>query len=232
MINRALRTVEGAIAGYLKQPLLRALAQMDPTNISGALDTFVAGRYEQLIQDRRRLFFEELDKGAELSPELVKSDEFLHCFDITFRAVERTQHAEKIRRFAQLLLGSVVGGTFTDVCDYEELMKVVDELSPREFKILMALEKYEQQYYRDGQFYNRRIGFEGKLHEIVAQELGVPVSEIDDDDLRGVVVRLNRTGCYALMGWRRGPAIDCRLTGVYFRLKRILQHSEGKSNEG
>jgi hypothetical protein len=212
---------------YLKNPVVRALAQLVPGGVGGAIDAYVAGRYDRMLEDRRRAFFESLDEGAQqLTPEVLESDDFLHRFDITLRAVHRTHRQEKIRLFARLFKSSMVDAAGVTVDEYEELLRILDELSIKDLKVLAALEEYEKRHYREGRFATED-SFEGVFQRIAAEALGLPPDELSDDELRGVVVRLNRTGCYALMGWRHGPAKDCSLTGIYRRLKQLVADESG-----
>lgn len=64
--------------------------------------------------------------------------------------------------------------------------------------------------------------FEGALQTVVEKHLGLEPGQLPDKELMGIVIRLNRTGCYTMMGWRKNPAKDCRLTDIYFKLKRLI----------
>ena len=222
------RAAESVANWYLKNPVVRALAQLIPAGAGGAIDAFVATRYEQMLENRRRLFFEELDRGErQLSPDVIESDDFLHCFDITLRSVHRSRREEKIRLLAKLLKATMIEGNAVEVDEYEELLQIVDELSVKDLKVLAALEEYEAHYYKNGRYAGERP-FEGVFHQIAAKHLSVAEGQVTDDELRGIVIRFNRTGCYALMGWRNGPAKDCSLTGIYYRLKSLVQDEAGR----
>ena len=135
---------------------------------------------------------------------------------------------QKQRLFARLLASGLEEGVFTDVDDYEDLLGVIDDLTEREFLLLLALENYERKYYENGRFAsNKHRSFEGLFRQEAAQVLQVPIESLPDDELRASVIRLNRTGCYALMGWRDGPAKDCALTNRYYRLKKLITDEEG-----
>jgi hypothetical protein len=67
---------------YLKNPIVRALAQSIPWG--GALDAAFSTYLETIIEKRRRIFFEKLDRGRiRLSEDVIRAEEFLHCFHIT-----------------------------------------------------------------------------------------------------------------------------------------------------
>jgi hypothetical protein len=211
---------------YLQNPGVRALVQLVPFGVGSALETYLATRLDNIRQRRRQTFFDELAKGTvDLTPQLIENEDFLHCFVATVRAVDRTRREEKIHMFARLLSAASSGGAAPDADEYEELLGIVDQLTPNEFRVLLALEEYEATYYKDGQFHGD--GRDGVLHPIAAKHLGVPQDQLTDDELRAIVMRLNRVGCYGLFGWRQGPAKDCSLTPVYRRLKDLVADKDG-----
>jgi hypothetical protein len=149
--QRSEKLVTKASGLYLKNPIVRSLAQLVPWGIGGAVDTLVAARYQRMVEERRRHFFEELDRGErQLTAELESSDDFLHCFAITLRAVHRTRRHEKIQLFGRLFSAAVSTDPAVSTDEYEELLSILDELSVKDLKVLMALEEYETQYYKDG----------------------------------------------------------------------------------
>lgn len=89
-------------------------------------------------------FFNELaDCKIELTPELVKSEDFLHCFFATTKAAINSRRREKIKMFARLLNSSIQQSNFSNTDEYEEYLSILDELSFRELSILVTLHKYE-----------------------------------------------------------------------------------------
>ena len=101
------------------------------------------------------------------------------------------------------------------------------DITVKDMMVLIALENYESRYYKDHKF-NREVAqneaFEGLFAKEVERVLG---TSVEDNELKGIVIRLNRTGCYTMMGWRNGPAKDCCLTDLYFRLKTLVQNDDG-----
>ncbi len=179
-----------------------------------------------LEEERLRVFFKALDEGKiRLTREVIEGTEFLHRFYITERAVRRTIYENKIRAFAELLTRGSVGDDRVDLDQYEELNQILDELTAREMQVLLALERYEEKHYRDGRFPPEK-NVDYLLHKEVAAIWGIPVENVSDSELVGLVVRLERTGCYFGAGWRRGPAKDCRLTALYWQLRRLVPVEE------
>jgi hypothetical protein len=206
----------------------RALAQLIPP---GAIaDAILSERVQKIYEKRQRIFYDELARGKkQLTPGLIQSESFLHAYFATERAALNSHREEKIRMFARLLKAAARSGVLSSiegVDEYEGYLSILDDLTIKEMKVLIALESYEAKYY-NGPKTKRDISTEGLLLEEVARVLEIPKEQITDDELRGIVVRLNRTGCYALMGWRNGPAKDCSLTQIYYRLKSLVQDEEG-----
>ncbi len=206
---------------YSDRPELRALLSLVPG--WSAPDTLLQARAAEIRADRLRTFFDELAAGdIEFTEELVETEDFLHCYTRTVRAVENTRRREKIKLFARLLGNSMSTTLVSDPDDYEFLLSIVDELSLRELAVLQAIELYENRYYKHGKFSNENRSHEGVLQTVVEEYLGLEEGQLPDEELMGIVIRLNRTGCYTMMGWRKGPAKDCRLTDIYFKLKELV----------
>src|SRR6185369_6104744 len=95
---------------YRDNPKLRAavegLGSFVPL-LTGA-NTYFVERLNKLERERVGALFRYLDEsGAVLTPELIESNDFLHCFTITVRAAQRTRRHEKIRLLARLLASSI-----------------------------------------------------------------------------------------------------------------------------
>ena len=209
---------------------IRALAQLVPFGIGAAIDTSLDIEIMKYREERVRTLFDELNRGKiQLTDELIHSENFLHSYFATVKAALNTRRRKKIRMFARLLNTAASTDMLSNiegVDEYEELCSILDELSLREMMVLFALEKYEERHYREGKFdtSGNKSADQGYFGEVVKEIFG---EEIPDNELSGIVTRLNRTGCYALHGWRKGPAHDCRLTDIYHRLKELIQEEDG-----
>jgi hypothetical protein len=177
---------------YERQPVVRALVQLVPFGIGSAFDTALTTRLENRRRDRARSFFDELAAGSvELSPELIKSEDFLHCYFITLRAALDSHRREKIRLMARLLRSSASGGEVRDIDDYEELLGTLDDLSYRELQVLARLDHYsapDADPSHEDQIRNRRA-FKAALVE----QLGIA-----DDEVPAILARLQRSGLFAV----------------------------------
>ena len=98
--------------------------------------------------------------------------------------------------------------------------RAVEALSlDEEWPILKVLEEYKNTYYKDGRPIDENWRHEGVFCHMVNDKLGLDLS---DGDLRSIVIRVNQTGLFGLLGWRRGPAHDCELAPWYFTLKPFI----------
>jgi hypothetical protein len=89
---------------YERQPIIRGLVQLVPFGIGSALDTALAVKFQEYRTDRLREFFDELGTGeVPLTPDLIESDDFLHCYFATVGAVVKSYRKEKVRYLARLL---------------------------------------------------------------------------------------------------------------------------------
>ena len=86
-------------------------------------------------------FFDELAKGDVIvDEELLKSEDFLHAYFATTKYALNTRRREKIEMFARLLKSSITEKDISSIDEYEDLLKVLDELSYRELLALRILE--------------------------------------------------------------------------------------------
>lgn len=221
--RKSVLTIEAKLLDGIRKPAIRLLVEQ----IFGSRILSVADYREA---KRLNKFFQALDRDEILlKDDVIQSEEFLDRLDITQRAVKRTVRTEKINAFANLLATGSLGPSAVEFSEYEMLLGILDELSLRELEVLVAIERYEEKHYRNGSFAGGRS--EWLLHAEVADVWGVEPSEVSDSELMGIVVRLERTGCYFSGGWRHGPAHDCRLTDLYWKLRRLLGHQIRKDSE-
>ncbi|BBE50282.1 hypothetical protein OYT1_ch0715 [Ferriphaselus amnicola] len=188
------QAAENLAQRYERQAVLRALVQLIPFNMGSAIDTAVLTRLQTVRAERAREFFDELAKNeSRLTPELLESNEFLHCFYTTSEAALRTSQFEKIRMFARLLSESMQQGMFSDIDEYEELLGILIDLSNRELTVLILVNRYETAYPKiDGENELQRANrYWDSLVLELSRTLSVPSEEVDS-----ILLRLNRSGCY------------------------------------
>jgi len=130
--------------------------------------------------------------------------DFCHATLITVAAAARAGRTEKVHLFARLLSNydRFVSGSIED--DYEEMLRVLDDMSLREYHILLLLRGYEMQFAQEIAEAQRQQGIPvnvrrwagGHWEDFVYRlpQLGVP-----EDEIPSMLVRLRRTGLYDTM---------------------------------
>ena len=225
-------TIEQLANRYQASPVIRALAQATP--ISSAVDAALVAKLENIHKDKLREFFDELEKGAvQLTPEIIKTEDFLHCYFSTTRAALNTRRREKIRYFARLLTSSISSSEISTVDEYEECLSILDEISYRELGILDVLSRYEKEYsHQAGEGdYDRRVRFWDRFSVEVCSKFSIPMEE-----LSSILTRLNRTGLYVTAtGYLSRAEAPLNYTGrtgeltpLYTKLEKLIRPDEGE----
>ena len=212
---------------YEKNPILRGLIQLIPFGLGSGVDVALSTRLQKIREERTRTFFDELAEGRILlQPELLESEDFLHCFFATMEATLNTRRREKIRLFARLLKASTLPGSFSGTDEYEEHLDTLDQLSFREVSILVTLEKYESRFPKSDteNDLHRANRFWNQFTTELVEKLQIPKEEID-----AVLTRLNRTGSYETFigSYWEYTGGKGKLTPLYFRLKRLIDAGSG-----
>lgn len=184
--------VDRVIAFHAKHsddsPIVKFFLQSLP--IASALDSSVSS----LKNKRSKKFFEKLEAGhITLTDEVIKSDDFLHCFFITYQATIKSRRDEKISLIADFLINGLSETSPIKMIDeFEEYACLLDELSYREIIALIKLREletphkgisYENSLKRTDQYWGEFLNF---LNEI----------EIEKPQQPGFLKRLERSGCY------------------------------------
>jgi hypothetical protein len=219
--GREIGPAQRTALGYRNSPKLRALVEGIGSFVPGvtAANTYIVERLSDLERQRREALFQYLDEaGAELTDELINSDDFLHCFTITMRAAQRTRRKEKIRVFARLLASATRNGEarITDVDEYEELLGILVILSHREIQVLILLDKWQAR----GEGVAQNVSaFE---NEVMAQ------TAIPREEIMPVVQSLNRTGlCQTIPTLLGNTGSHGHLTARYYRLRDLIADADG-----
>ncbi|MCD4780782.1 MAG: hypothetical protein K8S27_09590 [Candidatus Omnitrophica bacterium] len=125
---------------YSESPIIRSLCQLLPGWSSA--DTLLQHRADEIKKDRLLTFFDELAKGEiALKPELINSNDFLHCFFATARAALNSRRKDKIEMFARLLNDFISSNFLTNANEYEEFLSMLDELNHIHISILFIIFK-------------------------------------------------------------------------------------------
>lgn len=176
---------------YRRSPIVRGLVQLVPYG-GPALDAAIISAFDLMGQKRIDRFFRDLEENKlELTPDVVQSDEFLHRFMITSRAVMVQGEAEKIRLFANLLKRGTTSADLS-TAEYEEFTQILEALSTRELHLLRLIDENQKSLPVErgkpapasGEFWNRLIDEAANTLNVTSAEIGA------------MLVRLTRTGCY------------------------------------
>lgn len=203
--------------GVAGHPLSRAVIAEVPV-LGSILNDVMVGTRSRLADDRFKTFIDELKKTGKVpTPEQLHDNEFAHAVLETTRAAVNAHREEKIRRFARLLSNydRIVLGSTID--DYEELLGILNELTDKEFQILLFLRKNE-----DDDLPNRKYTGGFPYHywphfEADAAGKGVPKNE-----MQGYLQRLARSGCVFMVGNPQSPII-ARTTPTFRRLVDLVE---------
>lgn len=220
---------ENLMERYEHNPKLRSLVTLIASCVPpvGTLEAAVLTSLRKIRSERQRELFDALDQGGiELTDELIQQEDFIHAFLATARAADRTRQRQKIRLFAQLLSALASRRNRLDVDEHEELLRVLEELSPREFASLVLLRQHEQAVERrNGETTPQWIFhfWEDAKHDL-EQKLGIPSSELE-----GFLARLSRTGFYRREIGFLGEAEEIGCTTPNFtRFLSMLDEEEGR----
>jgi len=206
---------------YKSNRVIRALVQLVPLGIGGAVDVVLCETLEKIRRDRAMTFFDELAAGdVILNENLLKSEDFLHAFFSTAKFALNSRRREKIRMFASLLKSSLTNMELKNIDEYEDYLHILDELSYREILALSILDRFSnrprKKEWNDLQWLNT---FWGEFEEALTKEIDIPKGQISD-----YMNRIARTGCYeilnvAIWGYKGGKG---KLTPTYQKLKKYI----------
>lgn len=199
------------------QELIRRIPSGNDT-----LDVVYTQAIEELREKRADLFFDELaEAGCILDETLLRNEDFLHCFTLTIKCAVNSRRREKIRVFARLLKSFLVDLAPADVDEYEDFLNILDELSYREIRALIILDRFSvvPRDNRDNDLMWTNKFWE-KFESQLCQQLKMPC-----DEVTGFMNRIARTGCYEMY---TGTYFDYtggkgKLTPIYVRLKEFIQ---------
>ena len=178
---------------YSKNPYLQALIVLVPGGSS--LDVLCKYRADEIAKKRLDIFINELiNCSFTAKEELIKKDEFLHCFFKTAKAATENYNTEKIKIFARLLADQNFNTQIPDIDEFETNYSIISELTVREIKFLLIIDNYEIKH--------PRIEDESALARC-SKYWDTMIQEIEDqfdisiDEINAILTRLNRTGCYS-----------------------------------
>jgi hypothetical protein len=213
---------------YGDKPIIRSLLQLIPG--WGTADTLLQQRANEIRADRMRIFFDELANGRhELTDELINSEDFLHCYFSTLRAVMNTRQRDKIRMLARLLDSSLSDRLATNTDEYEELLTILDVISLREFRALTLLYNFEQNNpkQKEQNELQNILSYWASFESQVVSSLG-----ISEEAFPAFMAKMERTGLYLRLtgGFFDYTGDKGRTTALLSRLLQFIKKNEAQQS--
>jgi len=181
---------------YDNQPIIKSLIQLIAVNgipIGSLIDTSLGKYVSNLKSNRLKIFFDELNAGEiELTDDIIEQNDFLSAYFSTINYIIRTRSDEKIKCFARILKKLNSGNI--DINEFEDFTSIFNELSEREFAILIIKYQFEQNNEKNTKELNPAqltASYWDDFKSEVCLKIGLPEKELDP-----MLVRLQRTGCY------------------------------------
>lgn len=216
--KEALTLIEkSALQRAYEHPLIVGLANFLP-GVGPAIHTGTVAQAQAMYERNVRCFFNQLSNGTTpLTPKLIENQDFLHAYFSTFSAAVRSRQEEKIRLFARLLRQyaeseqvAIEANTKKEgsnpADEFEENLRILDDLSYREFKILCILWRYEKTHpIENGSFQSRNFAF---WHSFCGELWNLGIK-----DINGTMARLTRTGLYQIFSLRTSEDSQVRIRG-------------------
>jgi len=219
------------------RPVILTVASFIPVvgNVVAGAENLLTEHLEREREERLQYLVEELELGRDdfSGPfAIYRSEPVLHAAYVTIEATYRTSRREKIRAFAKLLLSALEDPARLDVTnEFEDYLKILDELSIREIQILAVLSEVESE--------NARLPDENDLQwttrhwdafeSAVIERVHIPLEE-----LSGFLARLTRTGTFepivgTYFDYTGGNGM---LTATYRRLATLIDATPGSFDTG
>jgi hypothetical protein len=221
-----MRDLEPLLEHYNEHPVVRALVQLIPFGVGGALDVVLTQTLNRMRRERATTFLDELSRGGvTLDEVLLESEDFVHAFIVTTRLALNTRRREKIALFARLFKNAFGRFGPPNPDDYEDLVMILDDLSYKEIVALTIMDECHERSRKDGlNDLQQANAFWDQFEEHLSRELGIPNVEV-----ASFMSRIARSGCYELItgsyfGYGGGRG---KLTPTFYRLKRYIVEQSG-----
>jgi hypothetical protein len=181
---------------YGNQPIIKSLLQLIDVNgipIGSFIDTSLGTYVYNLKSNRLKCFFDELNTGQiELTDDIIEQNDFLCAYFSTINYIIRTRSDEKIKCFARILKN--LSARSIHINEFEDYTSIFNELSEREFAILVIKYQYEQKNEKNPQSLNP-LQLTDSYWEDFKNEVCLKVG-LPEKEFKAMLVRLHRTGCY------------------------------------
>ncbi|MEJ6981755.1 hypothetical protein WG906_14910 [Pedobacter sp. P351] len=213
-------TLENLLDLYQENPTVKSLVEL--LNLGGfpigsVIDGLLGKYITEYKEKKIKIFFQQNTGEAVLSPDVIENQEFLHAYFSTVNYVLRTRSDEKIERFAKILKHLYKGEINID--QFEDYTAIFNELTDREFAILMIKFKYEEKFADKDEVFRMKnmSSYWDDFKLEVCNKIGITTEELNP-----MLLRIQRTGCYRKPDNYLGASSDqCGLTTELFN--RIYQ---------
>lgn len=214
--------LKNLIEKYESNLVIRGLIQLLPFGIGGTIDMVLNKTSEKIQKERASVFFEELSAGDIIVDEsLLESEDFLHAYFATTKFALNSRRREKIQMFARLLKNSLTEHEIQDIDEYEDYLKILEELSYREIVALRIMDDFSMIPREKGQNDLQWIDlFWSDFEKKLSNTINIPTEQVTD-----FMNRTSRTGCYepitgGYLGYTGGKG---KLTPTYQKLKKFIE---------
>jgi hypothetical protein len=192
--------LEKALAAYTDNPVLQAVVQIIP-HVGTWLDADLQQRHATMRAERIADVFEELARqSTTVAPEMLEDVDFCRAVIITLNAAGRASTTAKAHLFARMLSNYERIVTGSTIEQYEELLRILDDMSVREYQLLLLVREANNDPTLSKQFLPTPPGARNLLTEVpaywihflnIAHRQGFASEEIPS-----LLTRLTRTGFY------------------------------------
>jgi hypothetical protein len=173
---------------YSDQVIIRAGINAIPF-VGGSIDVILSSLGQKFVIKRIEDFITELKSEVELLESQKINHDFLNSeegFDLivkSFNSASKTRQREKLRIYAKILKNALTSGKAYEEDEPEIFLKIVEELSIKEFKVATLLFKLKA---------NLKPHESGRITDVVL--LANENSDFDKDELVYILVRLEKIG--------------------------------------
>ena len=151
--------------------------------------------FDNYINLRRDTFLTELDKNAndiKISPEIDKNEIIRRSFELT-QIISKTRE-EKLKYLAHLLQYSISEEEYISADEFDDYLKILDELSVREIQIICLLNDREEKYLQNEEYGESRFEYHLNFSINFITKIKDKVN-LKYDEISAIFHRISRTGC-------------------------------------
>lgn len=195
--RRGLLTVVGdRLLDRSEGGLARGFTRLLAGSFGAAFEIVLGTSFVDLTQRRLRVFLDELGFDNAPPRALLTHEDFVHAFFAALRAAGVTRREPHVRLFARLVKSRLDRGRFTWTDTDDDLLATLGDLSYRELRLLAALDCYGAD----------------------ALDRAAEVLDTDADEVRSMLARLERTGCWRPGGEAAGGGLTARFRNLRDRI--------------